>query len=128
MRILIADDDPPSLELVSYFLESYGYEVATAEDGSRALDLGATGDYHLVILDMHMPMYDGMEVLQFLRERHVLHPLKVIALTGDVTSEMREALEGAGIDSFIAKPVDLSALLLEVNRLLAHRPQPEAAT
>jgi len=121
-RILIADDDPPSLELVAFFLQSHGYQVATATDGNRALDMGASGDYDLIILDIHMPMYDGVEVLQLLRKRHVLHPVNVIALTADASARTRNALEGGGINSFISKPVDLAALLREVERLVVHQP------
>ena len=118
-RVLVADDDPASAELLTYFLESNGFEVSTAPDGNRALEMGTSGDYRLVILDVHMPMYDGIELLQFLRKRHVLHPIKVIALTGDLSDETREALAGGGIDSFMTKPVDLGLLKDEVNRLLA---------
>jgi len=118
-RILVADDDPASAELLTYFLESNGFQVSTADDGNRALELGASGDYALVILDVHMPTYDGVEVLQFLRKRHVLRPIKVIALTGDLSDDVRRALESNGIDSFITKPVDLALLREEVNRLTA---------
>jgi CheY-like chemotaxis protein len=117
-RILVADDDQPSLELVTYLLQSRGYDVATATDGNRAFEMGSSGEYRLIILDVHMPMYDGLEVLQFLRKRHLLHPVKIIALTGDPSPEVREALEEIGIDSFVLKPVDLKALLREVSRLL----------
>jgi len=118
-RILVADDDPASAELLSYFLESRGYEVATAPDGNRALDMGTSGEYSLVILDVHMPMYDGVELLEFLRKRYKLHPIKVIALTGDLSEEVRQALQAGGIDSFLTKPVDLHRLGEEVNRLTA---------
>lgn len=119
VRILVADDDPASAELLTYFLESHGFQVSTADDGNRALELGTSGDYELVILDVHMPLYDGVEVLQFLRKRHVLRPIKVIALTGDLSDEVRRSLENSGIDSFISKPVDLALLRDEVNRLTA---------
>ena len=118
-RILVADDDPASAELLSYFLESRGYEVATAPDGNRALDMGTSGEYSLVILDVHMPMYDGVELLEFLRKRYKLHPIKVIALTGDLSEQVRQALQAGGIDSFLTKPVDLHRLGEEVNRLTA---------
>ena len=118
-RILVADDDPASAELLTYFLESHGYEVTTAPDGNLALEMGTSGEFALVILDVHMPMYDGIELLQFLRKRHILHPIKVIALTGDLSDETREALAGGGIDSFMTKPVDLGLLGEEVNRLTA---------
>src|SRR5881409_4383943 len=82
-RILVADDDPASAELLVAFLESQGFEVAIAPDGNLALEMGTSGEYELVILDVHMPLYDGVEILQMLRMRHVLHPIKVIALTAD---------------------------------------------
>lgn len=118
-RILIADDDPASAELLTYFLQSRGFEVATASDGNRALELGTSGRFKLVILDIHMPTYDGLEVLQFLRKRYLLHPIKVIALTADLSDEVRDALERKGIDSLMTKPVDLALLRKEVDRLLA---------
>jgi CheY-like chemotaxis protein len=119
VRILVADDDPASAELLMYFLESRGFSVATAPDGNQALEMGATGEFGLVILDVHMPMYDGVEVLEMLRKRHILHPIKVIALTGDLTESVRKALEGGRIDSFLTKPVDLDLLRQEVERLTA---------
>ena len=118
-RILVAEDDPASAELLTYFLESHGFEVTTASDGNLALEMGTSGEFALVILDVHMPMYDGIELLQFLRKRHILHTIKVIALTGDLSEETREALAGGGIDSFMTKPVDLGLLGEEVNRLVA---------
>ena len=118
-RILVADDDPASAELLTYFLESNGFEVTTAADGNLALEMGTSGEFALVILDVHMPMYDGIELLTFLRKRHILHPIKVIALTGDLSDETREALAGGGIDSFMTKPVDLGLLGEEVTRLTA---------
>ena len=117
-RILVAEDDPASAELLTYFLESKGYEVSTASDGNRALEMGTNGGFDLVILDVHMPMYDGVEILQFLRKRHMLHPIKVIAVTGDLSDEAREAMADGGIDSFLTKPVDLSLLNDEVSRLM----------
>src|SRR6266568_3038008 len=86
---------------------------------SDALEMGATGEFGLVILDVHMPMYDGVEVLEMLRKRHILHPIKVIALTGDSSEPVRKALEGGRIDAFLTKPVDLDLLHQEVERLTA---------
>ncbi len=88
-------------------------------DGNRALELGLSGDYPVAIIDVHMPLYDGIELLQMLRRRYVLHPMKVIALTGDGTQPTRDALLEAGIDSFMMKPVDLKALLANVRELAA---------
>jgi CheY-like chemotaxis protein len=118
-RILVAEDDPASLELVQVFLESEGYDVQAALDGNRALDLGGTGVFDLMILDMHMPLYGGVEVLQMMRKRFLHHPMKIIALTADARPELREELLREGIDGYLTKPVSLSELRSEVERLLA---------
>ena len=118
-RILVVEDDPASLELVQVFLESEGYDVQAALDGNRALDLGGTGVFDLMILDMHMPLYGGVEVLQMMRKRFLHHPMKIIALTADARPELREELLREGIDGYLTKPVSLSELRSEVARLLA---------
>ncbi len=117
-RILVVDDDPASCELVSYFLKSLGYRVATAPDGIRALNMGDRDDIELVILDLHMPAFDGFEVLAMFREREHARPVKVLALTGDDSTEVREEFESRGIDGFLTKPVDLEGLREAVSRLM----------
>lgn len=121
-RILVADDDPASLELITVVLQDEGYQVSNASDGNLALGMGTTGDFDLVILDIHMPMYDGVEVLQMLRKRHIRRPIKVIALTADSSDETRKALEASGVDGFLVKPVDLEMLRRAVSRLTADQP------
>ena len=121
-RILVAEDNPASLELVQAYLESKGYEVDAALDGNRALELGGSGEYDLLILDIHMPLYGGVEVVQMLRKRFLLHPMKIVALTADVTPDLRDTLIGEGIDSYLTKPVSLQELGQEVHRLLDRDP------
>ena len=117
-RVLVAEDDPASLELVQAFLESEGYDVEAALDGNRALDLAGSGDFNLLILDIHMPLYGGVEVLQMLRKRFLHHPMKIIALTADARPELRDELLQEGIDGYLTKPVSLADLRSEVQRLL----------
>jgi CheY-like chemotaxis protein len=118
-RILVVDDDPSSCELVAYSLKPLGYRVAIAADGNRALNMGMDDDIGLVILDVHMPMFDGIEILAMLRERHKMRPVKVLALTGDGSAEVRASMESKGIDGFLTKPVNLKSLREEVTRLMA---------
>jgi len=117
-RILVAEDNEDNAELVREFLESRGYAVALAPDGNRAIAMGGSGSYDLIILDVHLPLYEGPEVLKMLRARHKLRPVKVIALTADPLPEVRRELEAAGLDGFIAKPLDLQELEREVTRVL----------
>jgi len=118
-RILVAEDDPASLELVQVFLESEGYDVQAALDDNRALDMAGSGDFDLLILDMHMPLYEGVEVVQMLRKRFINHPMKIIGLTADVRPELREELMRERIDGYLTKPVSLVDLGSEVKRVLA---------
>ncbi len=127
-RILIADDDPALLEAVQSYLESEGYEVGSALDGNRALDMGANGEFDLLVLDVHMPVYGGAEVLQMLRKRLLSHPLKVIALTADARWAVRDEMQRDGVDAFLVKPVSLAQLGREVTRLLAAQSPPRKVT
>ena len=66
-RILLADDDAMILDVLRYQLEKEGYQVLTAEDGQKALDLAQTGQPDLVLLDVMMPKLQGWEVCRELR-------------------------------------------------------------
>lgn len=124
-RILVVDDDPASCELVSYFLKSLGYRVATAPDGNRALNMGMEDDIELVILDAHMPVYSGFEIVAMLRRRHLMRRVKVLALTADQSADVRDEFERTGVDGFLTKPVDLRILREEVTRLMSGQAQRE---
>ena len=126
-RILVAEDDPASVELVQAYLETKGYDVSAALDGNLALEMGGTGEYDLLILDVHMPLYGGVEVLHLLRKRLLSHPIKVIALTADDRTSVRDELRRDGVDSYLIKPVSLAHLGDEVSRLLAGAPAPRRA-
>jgi CheY-like chemotaxis protein len=118
-RILVAEDDPASLELLHAYLESHGYEVGAAPDGNRALDMAASGEFDLLIMDVHMPLYGGQEVLLMLRKRLLVHPIKIIALTADTRWALRDEMKRNGVDGYLIKPVSLSELGKELTRLLA---------
>ena len=117
-RILVAEDDPASLDLVQSYLESKGYEVGVAQDGNRALNIAGSGEVDLLLLDIHMPLYDGQEVLQKLRRLNLVHPMKIIALTADTRWALRDEIRREGVDGYLIKPVSLSELRKEVARLL----------
>ena len=124
-RILVVDDDPASCELVAYFLKSLGYSVAIAPDGNRALSMDLDDDIELVILDVHMPEYEGPEVLAMLHKRRLARPLKVLAVTGDESEETRQTMDGLGVDGFLTKPLHLPTLHEHVSRLMPGQAQSE---
>ena len=121
IRVLVAEDNPLSSELMRDHLTLLGYAVDCAEDGNRTLTMAATGAYRVLLLDVNMPIYNGVEVLRLLRRKEATSPLKVIVVTADRLASRREELMGEGIDGYLTKPVDLDRLAGELHRVLAER-------
>jgi two-component system OmpR family response regulator len=126
-RILVAEDDPATKELVLMYLESRGYEVAAVLNVNNALDMASTGEFNLLIFDIDPPLYGVVQVLQMLREWRLSHRIKIIALTADTRWALRDEIKRHGVDSYLIKPVSLAQLGAEVTRLLIQPPPREDA-
>lgn len=113
-RVLVAEDNPLNYELVRDLLDARGHEVEWARDGEEALQLARTGRFEVLLLDLHMPKLDGLEVVRAVRAHPPPRPLKVIALTADAMVGVREDLFAAGVDGYLSKPLELAALLSEM--------------
>ncbi|GAA3915291.1 response regulator transcription factor [Microbacterium invictum] len=118
-RILVVDDEPHIVSLVTRGLHSEGFETVVAEDGHQALDLALEGDVDLVVLDVGLPGMDGFEVLRHLRASGSAVP--VIMLTA--RSSTRDAIEGldAGASDYVPKPFAVAELLARVRSRLRER-------
>jgi CheY-like chemotaxis protein len=112
--VLVAEDNPLNYELIRDLLEARGHAVEWAKDGEQALALARSGRFELLLLDLHMPRLDGLEVMRAIRSEPPPSPLKVIALTADAMVGVREDLFAAGVDGYLSKPLDLSALIREM--------------
>lgn len=115
-RILIVEDKATSRELLRNILEPRGYEVIEAVDGIDGLDKASTHQPHLILLDLHMPRLDGMEVLQALRRDQRFQSTPVIALTASAMQGDREKALAAGFNGYLTKPVSLDTLRAEISR------------
>jgi adenylate cyclase len=116
-RILVVDDVVENVKLLDALLTSRGYEVVSAGDGAAALELVATAQPDLVLLDVLMPPPDGYAVCRQLRANEETAMLPVILLTAEAESEKARGLE-AGADDFIPKPFDPDELFARVGSLL----------
>ena len=119
LRVLVADDNPLSAELVRDYLELSGYCVDCAADGLQAMEMASTGRYGLLVLDVNMPRMDGVEVVLHLRHLMAAGALRVIVLTADRFGRRHAELVAAGVDGYLTKPVRVEKLDGEINRLLA---------
>ncbi|EPR40505.1 integral membrane sensor hybrid histidine kinase [Desulfovibrio sp. X2] len=111
LRILLADDDRVNTLVARRLLERDGHSVFAAEDGERALALLREHDVDLVLMDVQMPGRDGLEATRAIREGRAGRPdVPVIALTAHAMHGDRERFLAAGMDDYLTKPVEASAL------------------
>ena len=121
-RILIVDDEPANVRLLERVLEKLGYDNARGITDSReVLDLMAAFDPDLIVLDLHMPHMDGIQVLEQLRQRKSSEYLPVLVLTADVNPETKLRALTAGANDFLTKPVEPTEVGLRVKHLLTTR-------
>lgn len=126
-RILIADDYPDALDVWDVYLRDAGFEVMTAADGREALSRARESLPDLVVLDLEMPGYTGIEVARALRAREETRAIPLIASTGCSDALQIEEAWRSGFDSVLVKPCDPVTLVDEIRRLLAARPGPGTA-
>ncbi len=116
-RILLAEDDPSNQLPIKLLLEKSGHEVALAEDGRQALTMLARQDFDGILMDIHMPVMDGMEATKTIRSTQNLgakQGIPIIALTAYAMDGDRQKFLEAGLDDYLAKPVqkqDLERML-----------------
>jgi putative two-component system response regulator len=124
-RILIIDDDEALISLLEKILRRGGYQnVSSATDARLALPLFREFEPDLVLMDLHMPYLDGINVMGQLRQRNLPGEfLPVVLLTGDATPEARQEALSAGANDFLLKPFDSTDVLLRIRNLLNLRKQ-----
>lgn len=120
--ILLVEDNEQNLELATYLLEEAGYEVAPARD-ARSVRAAFDGPApSLVLMDMHLPGSDGLNLVRELRTRPDWKAVPVIALTAHAMRGDRERFLAGGCDDYIAKPVDTASFARQIaERLRAGR-------
>jgi len=126
VRILVAEDHPVNQKFMSLLLQRLGHSVTLCENGEVALDAFHTGDYELVLMDIHMPVMDGLSATRAIRALpRPRSQVPIIALTADVLQEARDQAKAAGVDAFITKPVTQEDLEAAMAAVLARAKSPE---
>jgi PAS domain S-box-containing protein len=121
LHILVADDVPQNLELLSLALGKAGHRVTTARDGGEAVALFLADSFDVVLMDVQMPGTDGLEATRQIRRAEMQRGVPatpIIALTASVMEEDRRAAREAGMDGFTPKPVELPRLLAEIAQVV----------
>ena len=124
LKVLLADDHPINRRVVELILQPFGVQIACVENGAEAVEAFASGAFDVVLMDMQMPVMDGLAATRALRRREAEQPGRtptpVIMLSANALDEHRAQAEAAGADLHLAKPVTPAALvagLIEAARL-----------
>lgn len=117
-RILVIEDNPTNLELMSYLLDAFGHAVFTAVDGKAGLEAAHRDPPSLIICDVHLPKVDGYEVARQLKAHAELKTIPLIAVTTLAMVGDRDRGIAAGFDGYIYKPIDATTFVAEVERFL----------
>lgn len=120
MRILIAEDNEVNLLVASRLLDKLGHLSVGVPDGQQALETLERGRFDLLILDLSMPVLDGLDTAKAIRARGLTIP--IILLTAFTDAETRARAKDSGIDLFLDKPLDKEALRRAIDQIEASTP------
>jgi PAS domain S-box-containing protein len=112
LRILVAEDNPTNRLLIETRLRRAGHRLDLVDDGKQALDAASTGDFDLILMDMQMPVLDGMGATRAIRALPDAKRsrIPIIALTADALPELRDEYMASGLDDYQTKPIDWAEL------------------
>lgn len=129
LRVLMADDNAGNRELFRVMSAAWGIELETASDGLEALERAKDGGLDLILMDLHMPVMDGMDATRAIRQLEgAAGQAPIIALSADVQPEQMAVCHAIGMDGHVAKPINVETLLREMSRVVqAGRAAPEYA-
>ena len=123
LRVLLAEDHPVNRRVVELILEPVGIEVCSVENGELAVAEAATGSFDLILMDMQMPVMDGLEAVRCIRGREGeagLPHVPICMLTANALPHFQAQALEAGADGFLTKPISAMALIQKITQLASN--------
>jgi len=122
LRVLVAEDNEVNRKVIKAILEKAGHNVMLVENGELALDALEKKDLDLVLMDMHMPVMDGVEAVKIYKFiQHDKPTVPIVMLTANATTEAMEECEQLGVDAYLTKPIDTRTLLDTIELLVPYK-------
>ncbi len=125
LRLLLAEDNPVNQLLAVRVLEKQGHKVVVVSNGQEAVEVSSRGDFDAVLMDVQMPVLDGLMATRQIREREIRTGghVPIVALTAHAMDGNQKACTEAGMDTFLSKPIQASQLLAVLNSLRFEQPE-----
>jgi CheY-like chemotaxis protein len=117
-RILVVEDDPNNLELITYLLKAFGHDTLEAHDGEQALEVAQRELPDLVLMDIQMPVMDGYEAVRLLKNNSAYEATPILAITALAMVGDRNKILEAGFDGYVSKPIDPESFVQQLDRYL----------
>ena len=121
-RVLLAEDHPDTADLIKFGLNSLGYDVEVAENGLQAVEKAASQSPDLIVMDMTMPVMDGLQATSRIRQDPKTKHIPVLAATALAMPGDKERCLASGCNSYIAKPFTCGQLDTAIKQLFASCP------
>ena len=124
IRILLADDEPSLINMLSMALSSKGYEIDVATDGEEAYQMATSSSYDVILLDINMPKMDGLEACYLIRNNENTRDVPIAMVTAlTVSNSKKRAFEHSKCNDYLIKPFSISKLIDTIEGLLTNKQQ-----
>ena len=117
-RILVIEDNPTNMELMTYLLTAFGHDIIVARDGEEGVEAALRLGPELILCDLALPKLDGYGVAQRVRTEASLNAVPLIAVTASAMVGDRDKVIAAGFDGYISKPIDPETFVADIERFL----------
>lgn len=117
-KVLVIEDNPDNLRLISYALERAGYSVISAETGEEGVELALRERPFVILMDIQLPGIDGLEATRRIRASEADGSVPIIAITSFAMAGDMERLLAAGCNGYFEKPIDPLTIIEQIHKLL----------
>jgi signal transduction histidine kinase/CheY-like chemotaxis protein/HPt (histidine-containing phosphotransfer) domain-containing protein len=121
-KVLVVEDEPVNQRLIAHLLKKAGFEVETASSGEIGVEKASSGNFDLILMDMHLPGIDGLAATRQLKEKNIQTP--IVALTASSNRDSINALLDAGCEEYVPKPFQRGELLDTLRRYFVNQKTP----
>ena len=118
VSVLIAEDNPVNQKLLEYLIRSKGWDCNIVDDGEKAVHACCSNHYDLILIDIQMPVLDGIQATRAIRTTNKTIP--IIAVTATPENAMKDASLDAGMNDFISKPLNVDTFFNSVTKYISY--------